>query len=50
MYHAHAAGAYRQATRMAHDGLERELMRMGMAGRARLLGVILRPGACYVIT
>ena len=50
MYHALPAGPYRQGFTLAHDGLERELMRMGMARRARLPGVSVRHGACYVIT
>jgi len=50
MYHALPGWPYRQGFTVTRDGLERELMRMGMARRARLPGVSVGHGACYIIT
>ena len=44
MYHGYAARPYRQGSSVARDRRERELGHMGMARRASLLGVAMRPG------
>ena len=44
MYHGYAAGPYRQAFSVARARLARGLRHMGVARRAGLLGVAMRPG------
>ena len=44
MYPGYAAGPYRQAFGGARDRLARGAWHMGMARRAGLLGVAMRPG------
>ena len=44
MYHAHAACPYRQGPSVARDRCERGHWHIGIARRASLLGVPMRPG------
>lgn len=44
LYHGYAAWPYRQGSSVARDGCELQLWHMGMARRASLLGVAMRPG------